>query len=61
MGSQLNLVAWPVSGVASKTKAFQSELQLSFFRHGGSQRRKRTRVAGEGGSNGATSLDSIHL
>ena len=59
MGSQLNLVAWPVSGVASKTKAFQSELQLSFFRHGGSQQRKRTRVAGEGGSNGATSLDSI--
>ena len=59
MGNKLKLAAWPVSGVVSKTRAFQSELQRSFYPHGKNQQKRHTRAAGESGKSGAVSLDLI--
>ena len=60
----LTLATWPVSGLTSRTREFQSRHQPSFLLHGGKTLKLHTPVAGGNGSSGAHTMDLnlfVHL
>ena len=54
---QLNLDAWPISGIPSVIKEFQTKQQPLSYLPGERPRKMRTHAVGEDGSNGVPQLD----